>query len=103
VILPAVNNVEDEVAERSATERAVALIAELPPDQAEAVMLRIVVGLDVARVADLMERSPGSIRVLCHRGLRRLEQRLVEIEQPTPVPAGAGVDEGSTKGFRLHA
>ena len=103
VILPAVNNVEDEVAERSATERAVALIAELPADQAEAVMLRIVVGLDVARVADLMERSPGSIRVLCHRGLRRLEQRLVEIEQPTPVPAGAGVDEGSTKGFRLHA
>jgi len=103
VILPAVNNVEDEVAERSATERAVALIAELPPDQAEAVMLRIVVGLDVARVADLMDRSPGSIRVLCHRGLRRLEQRLVEIEQPTPVPAGAGVDEGSTKGFRLHA
>ena len=103
VILPAVNNVEDEVAERSATERAVALIAELPPDQAEAVMLRIVVGLDVARVADLMERSPGSIRVLCHRGLRRLEQRLVEIEQPTPVPAGAGVDEGSTKGFRLQA
>jgi len=103
VILPAVNNVEDEVAERSATERAVALIAELPPDQAEAVMLRIVVGLDVARVADLMERSPGSIRVLCHRGLRRLEQRLVEIEQPTPVPAGAGVDEGSAKGFRLHA
>jgi len=103
VILPAVNNVEDEVAERSATERAVALIAELPPDQAEAVMLRIVVGLDVARVADLMDRSPGSIRVLCHRGLRRLEQRLVEIEQPTPVPAGAGVDEGSAKGFRLHA
>ena len=103
VILPAVNNVEEEAAERSATDRAVALIAELPPDQAEAVMLRIVVGLDVARVADLMERSPGSIRVLCHRGLRRLEQRLVEIEQPTPVPAGAGVDEGSTKGFRLHA
>jgi len=107
VVLPAGNNVEEEAAERSATDEAVALIGELPPDQAEAVMLRIVAGMDVARVAVLMDRSPGSVRVLCHRGLRRLEQRLLAQSEGIPVAAelatvaadGGGHDEG----HRLHA
>ena len=43
--------------------------------------LRIVVGLDVARVAEIMDCSAGSVRVLCHRGLRKLELRLGELEQ----------------------
>jgi RNA polymerase sigma-70 factor (ECF subfamily) len=107
VVLPAVNNVEDEAAEHSATDRAIALIAELPPDQAEAVMLRIVVGMDVARVAELMDRSAGSVRVLCHRGLRRLEQRLGELEQvvshETAALAGVGAEGATTGGQRLHA
>ena len=107
VVLPAANNVEDEAAEHSATDRAVALIAELPPDQAEAVMLRIVGGMDVARVAVLMDRSPGSVRVLCHRGLRRLEHRLVEIGRELagePVElAGVGADVTTTGEQRLHA
>jgi RNA polymerase sigma-70 factor (ECF subfamily) len=86
-VLPSSNNVEEEAAENSATDRAVALIAELPPDQAEAVMLRIVAGMDVARVAAIMGRTPGSIRVLCHRGLRRLEQRLAEVVAAEAVTA----------------
>jgi RNA polymerase sigma-70 factor (ECF subfamily) len=59
-------------AEQLSLERALATIASLPPDQAEAVTLRVVAGLDVARVADMMGRSQGSVRVLTHRGLRRL-------------------------------
>ena len=108
VLLPAVNNVEEEAAERSATDEAVALIGELPPDQAEAVMLRIVAGMDVARVAALMERSPGSVRVLCHRGLRRLEQRLLELDDVRTPPgralAGVTAAAGATEEERrLHA
>ena len=80
LVLPSPTNVEDEVAEHTATDRAVALIGELPPDQAEAVMLRIVAGMDVAGVAAIMGRTSGSVRVLCHRGLRRLEQRLLDLE-----------------------
>ncbi len=72
--IPSVGSVESEVAERSNTDRGVALIGTLPPDQAEAVRLRIVVGLDVAHVAQIMGRTPGSVRVLCHRGLRHLER-----------------------------
>lgn len=95
VIMPSATDVEAEVAEHSATDRAVALIAELPPDQAEAVMLRIVVGMDVARVAELMGRTPGSVRVLCHRGLKRLERRLVEAGAGEPLPV-ASVPSGTT-------
>jgi RNA polymerase sigma-70 factor (ECF subfamily) len=75
-LIPARNSVEAEADERAATEVALALIAELPPDQAEAVVLRIVAGLSVAAVASIMDRTSGSVRVLCHRGLRGLERKL---------------------------
>ena len=61
-----------QVEERLSTRRALRLIASLPPDQAELVMLRVVVGLDVADVAAVTGRSPGSVRVAVHRALRRL-------------------------------
>lgn len=72
------DQVEVEVMERSATDAAIALIRRLPPAQAEAVTLRVVAGLDVERCARVMDRSPGSVRVLCHRGLRMLERMLAE-------------------------
>lgn len=99
VLLPAANDVEFEAAEHSSTDAAVALIGELPPDQAEAVMLRIVSGLDVARVATIMGRSPGTVRVLCHRGLRKLEQRLVAGGMGPVVVGAEAVDERE----RIHA
>lgn len=74
--IPSRGSVEGEVSDRTDTDAAVALIATLPPDQAEAVMLRVVAGLDVAHVAEIMGRTPGSVRVLCHRGLKHLERRL---------------------------
>jgi RNA polymerase sigma-70 factor (ECF subfamily) len=57
------------------TDAALRLIAELPPDQAEVVALRTLAGLDVARVAEIVGKRPGAVRVLTHRGLRRLAER----------------------------
>jgi DNA-directed RNA polymerase specialized sigma24 family protein len=88
-MMPASNNVESEAEENAATGAAVLIIAKLPPDQAEAVMLRTVAGLDVSAVAKIMMRTPGSVRVLCHRGLRRLETAL---EAEYPVPGSSGVE-----------
>ncbi len=51
---------------------ALRLIALLPANQAEAVTLRVVADLEVAQVAEIMGRRPGTVRVLTHRGLRRL-------------------------------
>lgn len=52
------------------------LVAELTTEQAEAVLLRVVGGLPVAEVARIMQRPPGSVRVLCHRALHRLAAHL---------------------------
>jgi RNA polymerase sigma-70 factor, ECF subfamily len=59
-----------------ATRAALAQVATLPADQAEAIVLRVVAGLDVQRVAEIMGKRPGAVRVLTHRGLRRLAERL---------------------------
>lgn len=64
--------------ERFDTEAALALIAQLPPDQAEIVMLRVVAGLEVADVARVVRKSPGTVRVASHRALRRLRELLAQ-------------------------
>jgi RNA polymerase sigma-70 factor, ECF subfamily len=64
------------------TRAALAQVATLPADQAEAIVLRVVAGLDVQRVAELMGKRPGTVRVLTHRGLRRLAERL-DADGPT--------------------
>lgn len=61
---------------RWSTEAAVALIGALPEDQAEVLLLRIVADLDVATVAQILGKRPGTVRVLAHRGLKRLAQQL---------------------------
>ena len=61
---------------RQSTRAALALLAELPPDQAEVVALRVLGGLEVAEVARIVGKRPGTVRVLAHRGLRRLAKRL---------------------------
>jgi RNA polymerase sigma-70 factor (ECF subfamily) len=70
---------ERVVLEAVGTDEAVALVRTLPPDQAEVVLLRVLGGFEVAEVARMMGRSPGSVRVLCHRGLRTLAARLSDL------------------------
>ncbi len=91
-LLPSSSNVESAAEEHAGTDDALRLIAGLPHDQAEAVMLRVVSGLDVAAVAQIMDRSPGSVRVLCHRGLKTLERRLRATAEVSVAPAVG--DEG---------
>jgi RNA polymerase sigma-70 factor, ECF subfamily len=55
---------------------AVALIATLPPDQAEAVLLRAVLGLDAATAGHVLGKRPGAVRTAAHRGLKTLHKRL---------------------------
>ena len=64
------------VLEGQSTRAALALVAELPPDQAEVVALRVLGGLEVAEVARIVGKRPGTVRVLAHRGLRRLARRV---------------------------
>lgn len=81
----------DVDAERAAAlDRAIELVRGLPPDQAEAVLLRVVADLSVTDVAAVMNRSEGSVRVLTHRGLKRLAERANEAERTSKEPRRAG-------------
>jgi RNA polymerase sigma-70 factor (ECF subfamily) len=62
----------DVALERAATRATLALIAALPRDQAEIIMLRVVAGLDTHAVARIVGKRPGAVRVAAHRALRRL-------------------------------
>ena len=60
------------------TADALRLIASLPPDQAEAVLLRAVVGLDAAAAARVLGKRPGAVRTAAYRGLRTLRKKLLD-------------------------
>src|SRR5262249_19185585 len=64
--------VEDQVLDGMSVRTAVGMLAALSPDQAEAVALRVIAGLDTTAVADILGKSPGAVRVALHRGLRTL-------------------------------
>jgi RNA polymerase sigma-70 factor (ECF subfamily) len=69
---PVAPDVAVQVVERVGTAWALGLIATLPAHQAEAVMLRVVAGLDVAQTAQVLRKRPGAVRIATMRGLRRL-------------------------------
>ena len=54
-------------------------IERLPIAQRQALLLRFMLGLDAAQIADMLERTPDDVRKLQHRGLRFLETRLAAI------------------------
>src|SRR6201996_666782 len=62
------------------TEAAVAMIADLPPDQAEAVMLRVVMGLDAESAGRVLGKKAGAVRTAAYRGLRKLASRLEQAD-----------------------
>ena len=74
----AADDTADVVLRRFDTRAALELIATLPPLQAEVLVLRVVAGLPVHLVAQIVGRSPGAVRVAAHRGLRTLARMLAE-------------------------
>ena len=79
-----------------------ALISRLPQDQAEAVVLRVVVGLDAKSAAQVLGKRPGAVRTAAHRGLRKLAELLDgicrrnrqnrrRVRGASPVATGAAV------------
>lgn len=61
---------------RVALDAALGHLTRLPRDQAEVILLRVVVGLDVDSVGEILGKRPGTVRVLQHRGLERLAAEL---------------------------
>lgn len=81
---PADADTASEALESLGTGRTMRLISRLPQDQAEAVVLRVVVGLDAKSAAAVLGKRPGAVRTAAHRGLRKLAE-LIAPEGPDSV------------------
>lgn len=75
--LPSGADTAEEAIASLDTSRTFKLVRELPREQAGAVVLRTVLGLDSRRAAAVLGCRPGAVRTAQHRGLRRLAQLLV--------------------------
>ncbi|MGH3471502.1 MAG: RNA polymerase sigma factor [Nocardioidaceae bacterium] len=82
---PGPNDTESDAFTLLSTETALRIIASLPQDQAEAVMLRAVVGLDVKTTAKVLGKTPGAVRTAAYRGLRSLAETVSSPGSDIPV------------------
>jgi RNA polymerase sigma-70 factor, ECF subfamily len=64
------------VVEGMSTQWAMAQILALPQTEAEAVLLRAVVGLDAPTAAKVLGKRAGAVRVAAHRGLKKLAEAI---------------------------
>ncbi len=77
---PGAQDTAGEALEAAGTRSALAHIASLPREQAEAVFLRVVVGLDAKSAARVLGKRPGAVRTSAYRGVRRLAAALDDDE-----------------------
>uniref|UniRef100_A0AAU3GRQ2 RNA polymerase sigma factor n=1 Tax=Streptomyces sp. NBC_01401 TaxID=2903854 RepID=A0AAU3GRQ2_9ACTN len=89
-----------EALESLATGRAISLIAQLPQDQAEAVVLRVVIGLDAKSAARTLGKRPGAVRTAAHRGLKRLAELVGADHGPEDEIPAAGAELGAVPAQR---
>ncbi|WP_422804726.1 RNA polymerase sigma factor [Streptomyces noursei] len=87
---PAASDTAGEALEALGTGHTFRLIGRLPQDQAEAVTLRVVVGLDAKSAAQVLGKRPGAVRTAAHRGLKKLAELLTD--------DGSGDDDGEPGG-----
>ncbi len=71
-------DVELDTLGRVSSEAALRLIAALPREQAEAIMLRTVLGFDAPTAARILGKRPGAVRAAAHRGLKQLAKKMSE-------------------------
>lgn len=83
--LPGRHSIHEQALEAISTEGALSLLRELPRDQAEAVLLRVVVGLDGPAAARVLGKRPGAVRTAAYRGLKRLARRLGSADEAEGV------------------
>ncbi|MEU8300648.1 RNA polymerase sigma factor [Micromonospora sp. NPDC048909] len=85
----------ERAGETIGTEAALALIATLPPREAEAVLLRAVIGLDAETAGRVLGRRAGAVRTAAHRGLRRLAALMERRDLRSPAAPEAALPEAA--------
>ena len=81
----AANDPAAEVTAADDARRVRAALATLADDRRQVLVLRFVDGLPAREIADVLGRSEGAVRVLQHRALRDLAERLAATDDPPPA------------------
>jgi RNA polymerase sigma-70 factor (ECF subfamily) len=77
--IPAIDDPAAEAAAKIDSAAAVAgIVARLPAEQADIVLLRVVARLSVEEVATIVGKRAATVRVIQHRALRKLARELGE-------------------------
>ena len=76
---------EDASAADAGPDWAVRVLRTIPTRQADVVALRVIGGLGVAEVADLLGMTSENVRVLCHRGLTAIREELEPVDESGPA------------------
>jgi RNA polymerase sigma-70 factor (ECF subfamily) len=77
-VLTAPHDTETVVEGREEVRQVLEGVAHLPDDRREALIMRFALGMDNREIAGALERSEGATKVLIHRAIKQLEQRLAE-------------------------
>src|SRR3954451_11892156 len=77
-LISAPHDTETLVESREELEAVLAGVASLPDDRREALIMRFALGMDNREIARTLGRSEGATKVLIHRAIRQLEDRLKE-------------------------
>jgi RNA polymerase sigma-70 factor, ECF subfamily len=77
-VISAPHGTEEIVEEREEVQAVLAGVAGLPADRREALIMRFAIGMDNREIARALGRSEGATKVLIHRAIKQLEERLKE-------------------------
>jgi RNA polymerase sigma-70 factor (ECF subfamily) len=77
-VISAPHDTETIVEGREELEQVLAGVAMLPDDRREALIMRFALDMDNKEIARALGRSEGATKVLLHRAIKQLEERLKE-------------------------
>jgi RNA polymerase sigma-70 factor, ECF subfamily len=80
-IISAPHTTETLVEGREELQEVLSQVANLPDDRREALIMRFALGMDNREIARALGRSEGATKVLLHRAIRQLEERMKAPEE----------------------
>jgi RNA polymerase sigma-70 factor (ECF subfamily) len=80
-VITAPHQTEDLVEGREELQAVLRGVAGLPDDRREALIMRFAIDMDNREIARALGRSEGATKVLLHRAIKQLEERLQQEER----------------------
>jgi RNA polymerase sigma-70 factor, ECF subfamily len=78
-VISALHDTADIVEGREELQSVLEGVMKLPDDRREALIMRFALGMDNKEIARALGRSEGATKVLLHRAIKQLEERLREV------------------------